>query len=892
MKTKKIGKLKQKIIISLVIVIMAFTWIMPTYSQAGFWSKIGGTLLDPVCDLLAAIGDVANNLVERTAGLKTNIFIDGSTSAGGGWAKIQNEYCGGASTRKDIQEYYGGTLKEKVIKVGNYNPDEAMEGGFDYILQSDIVCPNFKITPIEIFAGRVALLDANFFQEVDDDYKSRMIGAGEVGDDSDNGNSTVANLKETISTWYQAIRLIAIVGLLSVLVYVGLRMVTSAVATDKAKYKEMFVDWVIALCLVFFLHYIMVFTMTMVQEIQNLFIAGPATSTTNKKVNKTTINTILLYFDGYSLEDSSRADWSDTPVDSDSGNFDVPVTEPSKPTTQQETEIAIPTNLIGYNRVLVGNPDAAPKLTYTIMYLALTFYTIYFFFIYIKRVIILTFLTIIAPLVALTYPIDKVKDSKAQAFEFWLREYIVNAMIPIVHLILYTVLVTSALDLAVKSPLYAICVLAFIVPAEKIVKEMFGIKSSTTPALGGFAGGAMAAQMVQKLGKGKGKDKGKDGGSDKIRTKDDKNTTDPNLIEGDGLDALAGGSQIRDDYDPDQMVIEGFNNNNNNNQARANTNFHQAQGQQGQRSAQAQGQQPPISASPSQDGGTGQQSGNRGRTRFIDELKAQKREIQGRQGYKNFANMIGRKYNIPRGKFGRTVLKRAAKGIGKGYLRGAALIGGAAIGLAGGIVGGDMNDMWKGLAVGGLAGKQIGDNLSTGVENFAETAKQDYNEIKYGEDEANNMFADQEFINNVENREHVAAKIEEEHPEMERADVNKELEKRMQEYAKYRRAGVTDIKEMDRLHKIQESLMPTEEQRNNMSAEEQEQERANIEAQTLEIAKLSTRYSADIFRDSGKIEKATDALAQRFEKKGIESDRALALAADTMAKIRKIKGEA
>ena len=48
----------------------------------------------------------------------------------------------------------------------------------------------------------------------------------------------------------------------------------------------MFVDWVIALCLVFFLHYIMVFTMTMVQEVQNLFISGPSTSSTNNDANK------------------------------------------------------------------------------------------------------------------------------------------------------------------------------------------------------------------------------------------------------------------------------------------------------------------------------------------------------------------------------------------------------------------------------------------------------------------------------------------------------------------------------------------------------------------------------------------------------------------------------
>lgn len=804
MKTKKIGKLKQKIIISLITVMMTFTWIMPTYSQADF----GGALLEPVCDLLLAVGDIANFLVSNTAGVKSRI-IPGTTDAN--LEKIQEEECNGFSNAKEIQAYFGGKLIRKEVKLSKYSPEQAAEDDIDYIPATNIVYPHVKITPMEIFSGRVALLDANFFQEVNDDYKARMLGAGEVGEDSDTGNSTVADLKETISTWYQALRMIAIVGLLSVLVYVGLRRVTSAVATDKAKYKEMFVDWVIALCLVFFLHYIMVFTMTMVQEVQNLFISGPSTSSTNNDANKKTINTILLVYRNETLvpkDTGNNNDIVDTPVDSGTGNFDTTV--PSEYETLV-TEKAFPTNLTGYNRVLAGNPDAIPKLTYTIMYLALTFYTVYFFFIYIKRVIILTFLTIIAPLVALTYPIDKVKDSKAQAFEFWLREYIVNAMIPIIHLVLYTVLVTSAIDLAVKSPLYAICVLAFIVPAEKIVKEMFGIKSSTAPALGGFAGGALAAQMVQKLGKVK--IKGKDGKSDKIRTKDDKNVTDPNLVEGDGLDALAG---------------------------------------------------------------TDVNAGNAGIP------------MAGAGG--------GAGANPTPNQAPRTLLKRAAKGVGRTYLKGAALIGGAAIGLAGGIVGGDMKDMWKGAALGGTAGSQLGKKASAGIESLVGTVQEDVREINYGEDEANNLFADQEFVNDVENRAHVVAKIEEENRanniEMDRFQVNDELEKRMQEYAQYRRAGITDIKEMDRLHKIQESMRPTQDQIQNMTQDEQEQNQRDIEAQTRELAKLSTRYSADMFRDAGKIDKARDALAQRFEKKGIESARANALAADTMAKIRKIKGEA
>lgn len=812
-------------------------------------------MLEPICSLLLAVGDVANDLITRTAGVKNRVVSS--------LEKIQNAECGGKTTAADIQNYYGWTLKEKLIYVNSsYDQEEAEEEGYDYVITP--MYPHIVITPAEIFAGKVALLDTNFFQEVDDEYKSEKIGAGNVGDDSDTGNSTIADLKGTISTWYQALRMVAIVGLLSVLVYVGLRMVTSAVATDKAKYKEMFVDWVIALCLVFFLHYIMVFTMTMVQELQNLFISNNNSITAEGETKTKTINTVLVHFNspGELLLDNMTS--NDEPV------YAI-----------EPWDTYFPTNLVGYNRILASNPDAIPKLTYTIMYLALTFYTVYFFFIYIKRVIILTFLTIIAPLVALTYPIDKVKDSKAQAFEFWLREYIVNSMIPIVHLILYTVLVTSALDLAVKSPLYAICVLAFIVPAEKIVKEMFGIKSSTAPALGGFAGGALAAQMVQKLGKG-GKDKGKDGKSDKIRTKDDKNVTDPNLVEGDGLDALAG-TDVNAGNAGIPMAGAGGG-------AGANPTPHQTARTQ-QPSGEPQRQGPPTRFQAGM-----QNAWNATGGRAVSAISDSWNSDKNRQRRKNFGNMLRRKYNIPRGKTGRTLLKRAAKGVGRTYLKGAALIGGAAIGLAGGIVGGDMNDMWKGAALGGTAGSQLGKKASAGIESLAGTVQEDVREINYGEDEANNLFADQEFVNDVENRAHVVAKIEEENRanniEMDRYQVNDELEKRMQEYAQYRRAGITDIKEMDRLHKIQESMRPTQDQIQNMTQDAQEQNQRDIEAQTRELAKLSTRYSADMFRDAGKIDKARDALAQRFEKKGIESARANALAADTMAKIRKIKGEA
>lgn len=851
MKTKKIKNLKQKIIIP-IIVLLLFNFAMPNYSQANF----GGKLMEPIVEFFAALGDIINDLIARTSGagdtyLKETETVERDPYNG---IKIALQDSGalqnGDHSAEAIRNYFLGNgsqgtqkIVEKVIKIGKEDEVGECDGYIEK--KKDLLIPSIKITPIEIFAGKVALLDANFFRSIDSEYKETMIGAGDPKDSTDNGLSAAANLKKTISSWYQALRLIAIVGLLSVLVYVAIRIVISATATDKAKYKERLMDWVIALCLVFFLHYIMVFTMTMVGEIQKLFVNNGSSS---KNINNILVN--IQDKDG-NTQTYNTDDYSDPASDAFSASPGV--------SSIGDLPAIFPTNLTGYNRILIENENLWEKLTYLIMYLALTFYTLYFFFIYIKRVVILTFLTIIAPLVALTYPIDKIKDSKAQAFEFWLREYIVNAMLPVIHLILYTVLVSSALDLVTKSPLYAICVLAFIVPAEKMVKSMFGIKSETAPTLGGFAGGALAAQMLQNLTKGKGKEKSK-GGSDKIRTKDNGNVTDPNVVEGDGLDALAEGGTAaqtnagEEQQLPGQTAMEGFEDEN-------------QQGQSGQTGVPETNSQDAEDATvPAMPEGT-------------ENDEESEDTDSGNDYWKNFGNMIRRKYDLPKGKTGKVLLKRAGKKAGRIFLKGAAITGGAAIGLAGGIVGGDLGDMWKGASLGAIAGNSIGEGAVNKISNTASSLSGMAEEIRYGSKEAQNRAADKEFMNNVDNRQHIADAIKKENPEIKRKELNAELEKRMEEYAKYRRTGVTDIKEMDKLHSISSQIQ------SGGASEE------TARKQTLEIAKLSTHYNAETFRDAGKSEKATQALAQRFEKKGLSKAQAAAAANNAMNHVRSIKGE-
>lgn len=163
-------------------------------------------------------------------------------------------------------------------------------------------------------------------------------------------------------------------------------------------------------------------------------------------------------------------------------------------------------NLTAYARFYIQLKDVKKSFAYLIIYLVLIVYTVWFAIIYLKRVLTVAFLTMIAPFVAMTYPLDKMNDGKAQAFNFWLKEYMMNALIQPFHLILYTVLIGSSVKLASNNLLYALVAMGFLIPAEKLLKKMFGLdRAATPPGLGGAlaagAGSQLAKNLLNKAGK-------------------------------------------------------------------------------------------------------------------------------------------------------------------------------------------------------------------------------------------------------------------------------------------------------------------------------------------------------------------------------------------------------
>lgn len=804
---------------------------------------IGGLLLSPIAALIQGIGDGVNYLLQRNIiGDKSDVFLNSGVFEHSKMIQVLNE-------NKPVSGVPQVDIAEEYIETatGKYG------------------IPNIKLTPAEIFAGNVSALDANFFKTEGD--HNQELGGSE--------KSIVEQLRDTVATWYVALRNIAIVGLLSALLYIGIRIVISSSAGDKAKYKQFFVDWVVALCLIFFLHYIMAFTMTMSETVTDV-LAGDRTNQGRIKE----VNIRLTETDG-------------TTTFKDAG-----------------TEVCFSSNFTGVARMKADYQGGTLKIGYSILYIALTVYTVYFAFVYLKRLLMLAFFTMIAPLVALTYPLDKIRDGKAQAFNYWFKEYMFYALLQPMHMLLYTVFVSSALSVAANNLLYAIVALAFIVPAEKIVKQMFGIKGNTESTLGGFAGGALASQAFNMLRKGP--PQPKKGGGD--GPKGEKGTRLYNPNKPNAMDTLAGDAMENGVENAAQMATAaGIG-------AAAGAASANATGNENNEETDSNGvhvsddgvidgvQFREVPDNEQQGNGLENPEMQSGENPAMPENGQQNQNADNNNSEENPFAAIRAKANSAKGNLGSAINSRVqsaggwsgiAKGVGK---TGAKLAGRAAmmttmgaLGLGVGIVGGDMSDTLKGLGAGLTAGYATGGRLNSAVGNtivgnnavgrFLDDAIRGT-----GPERKRNDYI-RSYMSNQENRNRLIEK----NPSIKKSELDAQLRQRAE--LSYD-SGVTDAKMLDRAVKLQKQL----DEKNPRGVGNAERHGANYN-KTVATMQLASKYSDSTFENDEKIAKAQNRLASKLERNmsertngPIDADtakkykaRAKAEAAETMGNIDYLK---
>lgn len=808
---------------------------------------VGGLLFGPLANLIQGIGDSVNKILQNVIiGDKSPVFYNS------GWFTSE-------SVKKIIEDNPADPNLEDVTVVKEYI--DTFTGKYGV--------PDIKLTPAEIFAGNVAAFDANFFK-TDTDHDQELGGSDK---------SIVEELRNTVAKWYVALRNIAIVGLLSALLYIGIRIVISSSAGDKAKYKQFFVDWVVALCLIFFLHYIMAFTMTMSETVTDV-LAGQTTSQGRIKQ----VNIKLVGKDG-------KTQYTD---DGLSEGFSV----------------YFSSNFTGVARIKADYADSALRMGYSILYIALTVYTVYFAFVYLKRLLMLAFFTMIAPLVALTYPLDKIRDGKAQAFNYWFKEYMFYALLQPMHMLLYTVFVSSALSVAANNLLYAIVALAFIVPAEKIVKQMFGIKGNTESTLGGFAGGALASQAFNMLRKGP--PQPKKGGGDGPKGEKGIRLDNPNKPN--AMDTLAGDAMENGVENAAQTATAaGIG-------AAAGAASANATGNENNEETDSNGvhvsddgvidgvQFREVPDNEQQGNGLENPEMQSGENPAMPENGQQNQNADNNNSEENPFAAIRAKANSAKGNLGSAINSRVqsaggwsgiAKGVGK---TGAKLAGRAAmmttmgaLGLGVGIVGGDMSDTLKGLGAGLTAGYATGGRLNSAVGNtivgnnaagrFLDDAIRGT-----GPERKRNDYI-RSYMSNQENRNRLIEK----NPSIKKSELDAQLRQRAE--LSYD-SGVTDAKMLDRAVKLQKQL----DEKNPRGVGNAERHGANYN-KTVATMQLASKYSDSTFENDEKIAKAQNRLASKLERNmsertngPIDADtakkykaRAKAEAAETMGNIDYLK---
>jgi len=206
------------------------------------------------------------------------------------------------------------------------------------------------------------------------------------------------------------------------LIYLGIRMALSTVASQMAKYKDMLKDWLVSMILIFLMPYI--------------------------------IGLVSLISGGL-----------------------VQILANITPKTFEQ-------NLVWQVLNLMNETTGWSYVAVALMYLVMTFYQIKFFLMYLNRMMSMGFLIIISPLITITYStktsIAGKGGGKSKMFDTWFKEYTVNAFIQPLHAAIYMVFMISAAEIFTVAPLLAVIFFMSLSRAEKIVKNILGMRKMTS----------------------------------------------------------------------------------------------------------------------------------------------------------------------------------------------------------------------------------------------------------------------------------------------------------------------------------------------------------------------------------------------------------------------------
>lgn len=287
---------------------------------------------------------------------------------------------------------------------------------------------NFLLSPEDIFSNKVQITNANIFSSSFDE------NGGIDRSDFNLFNHLMKQLKQATAGLYYITRNLAIVILLCLLIYTGIRIVlASNIASEKAKWKMYLTDWLKALALVMFVHIIM----------------------------------IGIFYLSEVITEGLRETFDNTIVATVRSNFDK-------------------TNAFDF----IGD------IVYLIMYGYLTYMTIAFLISYFKRLFYIIVMIIVAPVISSLYALGKEGKTRFNKwFKEFVMGVMVQPFQLLIYSILFLIPIKTMTASGgstfgtIDTQIFALIAMSMIRPIEKFMRNIFGFTGTALDNVASFESG-------------------------------------------------------------------------------------------------------------------------------------------------------------------------------------------------------------------------------------------------------------------------------------------------------------------------------------------------------------------------------------------------------------------
>ena len=158
--------------------------------------------------------------------------------------------------------------------------------------------------------------------------------------------------------------------------------------------------------------------------------------------------------------------------------------------------VLVPSGVKNFEEVIIYRAgllhQSIDNVTYAeclISYIFLVIIQFKFLMLFIKRLFALAFLTVVSPLISVTYAVDRFNDGEAQIFNRWIIEFTKLTFIMPFYALIYLIFVSGASGLTETVPILGLLFLLSFGRIEAIVKEFFGLSAITAiKSTGGIFG--------------------------------------------------------------------------------------------------------------------------------------------------------------------------------------------------------------------------------------------------------------------------------------------------------------------------------------------------------------------------------------------------------------------